>query len=32
MVNKMKKRVVLLDNGKLVKDYEKGSYSSYESN
>lgn len=32
MVNKMKKRVVLLDNGKLVKDYERGSYSSYESN
>ena len=32
MVNKMKKRVVLLDNGKLVKDYENGSYSSYESN
>lgn len=30
MVNKMKKRVVLLDNGKLVRDYEKGSYSSYE--
>ena len=32
MVNKMKKRVVLLDNGKLVKDYEKGSYTYYESN
>ena len=32
MVNKMKKRVVLLDNGKLVKDYEKGSYSNYEGN
>lgn len=31
MVNKMKKRVVLLDNGKLVKDYEKGSYTHYES-
>ena len=31
MVDKMKKRVVLLDNGKLVKDYEKGSYSNYES-
>ena len=31
MVNKMK-RVVLLDNGKLVKDYEKGSYTHYESN
>lgn len=30
MVNKMKKRVVLLDNGRLVKDYEKGSYKSYE--
>ncbi len=30
MVDKMKKRVVLLDNGKLVKDYEKGSYSNYE--
>lgn len=26
MVNKMKKRVILLDNGKLVKDYEKGAY------
>ena len=32
MVNKMKKRVILLDNGKLVKDYEKGSYTHYESN
>lgn len=32
MVNKMKKRVILLDNGKLVKDYEKGSYSNYEGN
>ena len=32
MVNKMKKRVVLLDKGKLVKDYEKGSYTNYESN
>ena len=32
MVNKMKKRVVLLDNGKLVKDYVKGSYTHYESN
>ena len=32
MVDKMKKRVVLLDNGKLVKDYEKGSYSNYEGN
>ena len=32
MVNKMKKRVVLLDNGKLLKDYEKGSYTHYESN
>ena len=31
MVNKMKKRVILLDNGKLVKDYEKGSYVKYES-
>lgn len=31
MVNKMKKRVILLDNGKLVKDYEKGSYVNYES-
>ena len=31
MVNKMKKRVILLDNGKLVKDYEKGSYIDYES-
>ena len=26
MVDKMKKRVVLLDKGKLAKDYEKGSY------
>lgn len=32
MVNKMKKRVILLDNGKVVKDYERGSYSHYESN
>ena len=32
MVNKTKKRVILLDNGKLVKDYEKGSYTHYESN
>ncbi len=32
MVDKMKKRVVLLEKGKLVKDYEKGSYSNYESN
>ena len=32
MVNKMKKRVILLDNGKLAKDYEKGSYTHYESN
>lgn len=32
MVNKMKKIVILLDNGKLVKDYEKGSYTHYESN
>lgn len=32
MVDKMKKRVVLLDNGKLAKDYEKGSYSNYEGN
>lgn len=30
MVDKMKKRVVMLDNGKLAKDYEKGSYSNYE--
>ena len=30
MVNKMKKRVILLDNGKLTKDYEKGSYTHYE--
>lgn len=30
MVDKMKKRVILLDNGKLSKDYEKGSYSNYE--
>lgn len=31
MVNKMKKRVVMLDNGRLIKDYEKGSYKSHES-
>ena len=31
MVNKMKKRVIMLDNGKLVKDYEKGNYNNYES-
>ena len=30
MVNKMKKRVILLDNGKLTKDYEKGSYKNHE--
>ena len=30
MVNKMKKRVILLDNGRLTKDYEKGSYIDYE--
>ncbi len=30
MVNKMKKRVILLDNGKLAKDYEKGSYKNHE--
>ena len=32
MVNKMKKRVVLLDKGKLAKDYEKGSYIDHEVN
>ena len=32
MVNKMKKRVILLDNGRLAKDYEKGSYTVYEGN
>ncbi len=26
MVNKLKKRVIILDNGRLVKDYEKGTY------
>lgn len=31
IVNKMKKRVILLNKGRLVKDYEKGSYSDYES-
>lgn len=31
MVNKMKKRVIVLDEGKLVKDYEKGKFK-YESN
>ena len=32
MVNKMKKRVVMLDNGKLARDYEKGSYDIHEVN
>ena len=32
MVNKMKKRVLLLDNGKLAKDFEKGNYVNDESN
>ena len=32
MVEKLKKRVILLDNGKLVKDYEKGKYSHHETN
>lgn len=32
MVNKMKKRVVLLDKGKLSRDYEKGSYIDHEVN
>ena len=32
MVDKMKKRVVLLDKGKLVKDFEKGSYVNNERN
>ncbi len=27
MVNKMKKRVIVLDDGRLIKDFEKGSYS-----
>lgn len=31
MVKKMKKRVVMLENGKLVKDFEKGSYKENES-
>lgn len=31
MVDKMKKRVIILDNGKLAKDYEKGSYRNHES-
>ncbi len=31
IVDKMKKRVILLDKGKLIKDYEKGSYINYES-
>ena len=26
IVRKMKKRVVLLDSGRIVKDYEKGTY------
>lgn len=30
MVNKMKKRVIMLDNGKIVKDYEKGRYINHE--
>ena len=32
MVNKMKKRVLLLNNGKLAKDFEKGNYVNDESN
>ncbi len=32
MVDKMKKRVILLENGKLIQDYEKGSYVHYENN
>ena len=32
IVDKMKKRVILLDKGKLIKDYEKGSYVNYEGN
>ena len=32
IVNKMKKRVILLDKGKVVKDYEKGIYCNYEGN
>ena len=31
MVNKMKKRVIVLDDGRLIKDFEKGSYN-HESN
>ena len=31
MVNKMKKRVVVLDKGRLIKDYKKGSYKEHES-
>jgi cell division transport system ATP-binding protein len=31
MVDKMKKRVIYLEKGKLTKDYEKGSYSNNES-
>jgi cell division transport system ATP-binding protein len=27
IVDKMKKRVILLEDGKLIKDYEKGTYS-----
>ena len=26
MVNRMKKRVILIDGGKIKKDYEKGTY------
>ena len=32
IVDKMKKRVILIDKGKVVKDYEKGSYINYEGN
>ena len=32
IVNKMKKRVILLDKGRLKKDYEKGTYDKNESN
>ena len=32
IVSIMKKRVILLDSGRILKDYEKGSYTHYESN
>ena len=30
IVEKMKKRVILLDKGRIIKDYKKGSYKNHE--